>query len=370
MEREIRGHTKVGYWLWITILLVAIIIQFISQEGVLGIYYPIFSFIRKMYGFTFYYLPFASIYLVLPLFILTCYLAWKNKWIAILPKVQSLLFFIFIFMFIYCWFYVSWGILYKAPSLSQRLSLMEENIDSNYLVTELRWVEEKLLTTRKKIWMDETLPLPLSVTPAHLDLIIQKSVASTLKEWQIKSFEKVRIRPLYPSGSLLVFSTAGIYLPFSGEGHYDPGLAHFHAPFVMAHELGHANGITGEADCNFVAMITCLNSDNAFIQYSGLLTYWRYLNADLKKSARYSYYQHLFFRPIAIRRDLEVLYGALDRYPEIMPMVRDVIYDSYLKANGIKDGLTNYDKILIMFKAWKKSPLNSRLKQNWEIEGH
>ena len=44
MEREIRGHTKVGYWLWITILLVATLIQFISQEGVLGIYYPIFSF--------------------------------------------------------------------------------------------------------------------------------------------------------------------------------------------------------------------------------------------------------------------------------------------------------------------------------------
>ena len=65
-------------------------------------------------------------------------------------------------MFIYCWFYVSWGILYKAPSLSQRLSLMEENIDSNYLVTELRWVERETYH-QKKIWMDETLPLPLSL---------------------------------------------------------------------------------------------------------------------------------------------------------------------------------------------------------------
>lgn len=370
MDKSGKWYIKIGFLLWATVLVVATMIQCIDRESVVSFYYPIFSLIRKVYAFSFYYLPFAAIYLVVPIFLGLCYIAWKNKWISSWPKIRYWVYVLFIFMFIYCWFYVSWGILYKAPSLSQRLSLIEENIDSNYLVAELRWVEGKLLSTRKKIWMDENLPLPLSVTPAHLDLILQKSVASTLKEWQMKSFEKVRIRPLYPAGSLLVFSTAGIYLPFSGEGHYDPGLAHFHAPFVMAHELGHANGITGEADCNFVAMITCLNSDDAFIQYSGLLTYWRYLNADLKKSARYSYYQHSFFRPIAIRRDLEVLYGALDRYPEIMPMVRDVIYDSYLKANGIKDGLTNYDKILIMFKAWKKSPLNATLKQKWEIDVH
>jgi hypothetical protein len=363
-----KKHITIGYLFWITMVGVVAMIQIIDGEGVVSFYFPFFSLIRKLYGFTLYYLPFAAIYLVLPLFLWVCYMAWKNKWILVGLKVRYLVYFVFIFLFIYCWFYLSWGVLYKAPSLSQRLSLVEENLDSNYLLAELRWVEEKLLETRNKIWKDESLSLPESTAPEHLDLMLQKSVAFTLREWHIHSFENVRIRPLYPAGSLLVFSTAGIYLPFSGEGHYDPGLAHFHAPFVMAHELGHANGITGEADCNFVAMITCLNSNDPYIQYSGLLTYWRYLNADLKKSARYSYYQHMFFRPIAIRRDLEVLYGALDRFPEIMPMVRDVIYDSYLKANGIKDGLTNYDRILIMFKAWKKSPLNANLKQKWEID--
>ena len=47
--------------------------------------------------------------------------------------------------------------------------------------------------------------------------------------------------------------------------------------------------------------------------------------------------------------------------------------DSYLKANGIKDGLTNYDKILIMFKAWKKKPFEFEVKTklgNWRPLSH
>ena len=43
----------------------------------------------------------------------------------------------------------------------------------------------------------------------------------------------------------------------------------------------------------------------------------------------------------------------------------------YLKANGIKDGLTNYDKILTAFKAWKKSPwIEVKTKLNWRPLSH
>lgn len=269
--------------------------------------------------------------------------------------------------FLYTWFYTAWGIQFGATGLSDKLKLRDSVVDTTYLLQQMEWTEGQLLKVRSQIHTDNNTAIPLEKRPPNLEENLLKSVKETLLQWQLPASYDVRVRPLYPAGSLLIFSTAGIYLPFSMEGHYDPGLAHFHTPFVMAHELGHGYGITGEADCNFLAMVSCLRSDNAFIQYAGLLTYWRYLNADLRKSASYSYFKKAFSRPIAIRTDLELLYDALDKYPEVMPVLRDFIYDNYLKANGIKDGIQNYDRITTMFKSWKESPLDRDVKEKWDI---
>lgn len=330
-------------------------------------YQFIFPAIRSVYAVTLFYLPIAAIYIVVPVFLMWVYRQWRKSGAQLSSGIQFIIFPIAVILFVYCWFYLSWGLLYKAPNLTTRLHLSEVKIDSTYLINEIKWVENKMQICRQSFYNNDTSAIPIYLKPKELERLLQSDVASTLENWNLKSYKKVRVRPLYPAGSLLIFSTAGIYLPFSGEGHYDPGLAHFHAPFVMAHELGHANGITGEADCNFIAMIACLRSENTFVQYAGLLTYWRYLNADLRRSAIFSYYQMAFARPMFIRKDLNVLYKALDRYPEIMPVIRDKIYDTYLKANGLSDGLMNYDKILLMFKAWKESPLDADIKQKWGI---
>lgn len=354
---------------WILFLITLFIAKF-STDSFLESYYlqMVFEPMRWIYANTFYHLPFALIYLVLPFF---CWLVYKSyHWIGkgLKSWYYKTGFFFSILMFIFIWFYGSWGLLYNRKPLAEKMGISDVQIDTFYLLKQLEWTEAQLLEVRSRFWKDDNQPIPLSKKPQHLEFLLQQEVAATLNAWGYKVVEKVRVRPLYPAGSLLIFSTAGIYLPFSMEGHYDPGLAHFHSPFVMAHELGHAYGITGEADCNLIAMIACLRSNEPFIQYAGLLTYWRYLASDLKKSAKYSFYKMAFLRPIPIRKDLAFLYEALDRYPEIMPMLRDIIYDSYLKANGLSDGLKNYDRVIHLIKAWQNSPLDNDIKLKWGLD--
>ncbi|MBK7220882.1 MAG: DUF3810 family protein [Saprospiraceae bacterium] len=354
---------------WILFLGVVVLIKSINDNWLEHIYHPwIFQPLRRIYEITFYHLPFAVIYLVIPIFIWLVFRYYKwviNRGKTLLLKLS---FTITVVMIVFIWFYSSWGLLYKSKPLQIKLNMSDVPIDTLYLRKQLQWTETQLLHVRQKFWKDDSRAIPIEKMPSNLEFLLQKEVAATLNNWGIRSNKKVRVRPLYPAGSLLIFSTAGIYLPFSMEGHYDPGLAHFHSPFVMAHELSHGYGITGEADCNFVAMISCLRSEEPFIQYAGLLTYWRYLASDLKKSAKYSYYQMAFLRPIPIRKDLFVLYEALDQYPEIMPMIRDIIYDSYLKANGLTDGLKNYDKIIHLIRAWQMSSLDKNIKSKWGMD--
>ena len=49
-------------------------------------------------------------------------------------------------------------------------------------------------------------------------------------------------------------------------------------------------------------------------------------------------------------------------------MIRDIIYESYLKANGLKDGLKNYDKVIHLIRAWQKSSLDMNVKAKWGID--
>lgn len=351
---------------WLLFIITLVGLTFGTSDWINSFYLPwIFYPIRWIYAKSFYHLPFAFIYLVVPVFgwLVFKFYRWTRKDVpSLLFKISFL---ISILLFIFTWFYGSWGLLYKNKQLSEKINLKDTPIDTLYLLEQLQWTENTLLHVRSLFWNNHNQAIPLDKKPKNLEVLLQKEVAATLNTWGYVASEKVRVRPLYPAGSLLIFSTAGIYLPFSMEGHYDPGLAHFHSPFVMAHELGHAYGITGEADCNFIALISCLRSKEPFIQYAGLLTYWRYLSSDLRRSAKYSFYKMAFGRPMPIRKDLELLYQALDRYPEVMPMLRDIIYDSYLKANGLQDGLKNYDKILHLMRSWQKSNWDQDIKTRW-----
>lgn len=54
-----------------------------------------------------------------------------------------------------------------------------------------------------------------------------------------------------------------------------------------------------------------------------------------------------------VRRDLIAVMDQMDLYPDIMPKVRDAVYDSYLKSHGVQAGLSSYSKVVELLLAWK-----------------
>ncbi len=265
------------------------------------------------------------------------------------------------FASLYIAFYFLWGFNYKCQDLSAKLNLIKPQLDTSIIYNEILVVNEKLDSLRSLISKD-TAALSINYCPQNLEEIIRKSEQDVLKKWAFKTENIIRIRPLFPKGTLLVWSTAGIYNPFSFEGHYDAGLYHVQSTYVIAHEMAHGYGLTNEADCNFVALETCLNTDNTYIKYCGLLTYWRYLMSDLRKNAPYSFYKAAYHRPLGVRSDIKELYKHLDKYPDILPSIRDVIYDSYLKSNGVAEGLNSYNRVVDMVFAYRnKMAGNSKI---------
>lgn len=153
-------------------------------------------------------------------------------------------------------------------------------------------------------------------------------------------------RPGAPKSSLLslYFRKAaidGMTDPFFLEIILNPDLLPFERPMVLAHEWAHLAGYAHEAEANFVAWLACLRGDGP-AQYSGWLATYEHAVSALPRDVR----RGLTPLDAGPRADLRAMF---DRYQRSSPRVRNAargVYDSYLRANRVEEGIASYGAVL------------------------
>jgi hypothetical protein len=134
----------------------------------------------------------------------------------------------------------------------------------------------------------------------------------------------------------------GMTDPFFLEIILNPDVQDFERPFVTAHEWAHLAGYANEAEANLVAWMTCLRG-NAIARYSGWLAIYEHVVGSLPRSDRAALARSLQPGP---RHDLELMAA---RYARSTPIVREAardVYDSYLRANRVKEGIASYTEVV------------------------
>lgn len=315
-----------------------------------------FQGIRYILDYSIGWCPFPFSYLLIA--ILLCYWFYRifsfvkmvpsqRSWVQVILSIFSGVgYVIFFFMFM-------WGFNYARVPMDQQLGITSSDMTLASLRTELEISTKELIAVRERLsivgrevsWND---------LPTNLEDELRTLVESKMKELGYPIPGKVRGRLLNPKGVLLRISTAGVYNPFTGESNVDNGLHPLQIPFTMTHEFTHGYGITSEAACNFVAYLACKESKNPIIKYAGHLGYWRYVAGNFKAAEREKYKVFRSKLPETITGDLQAIYSNSDKYPDILPDLRDLIYGSFLKAQGISDGLQNYSKVVKMNVAWRQ----------------
>lgn len=326
-----------------------------------------FQIFRVLYDYTFGLVPFAMLYVLIILVIYMIIQFSKHVFLkekSIFQYFKKLLFSISSFLggFVFL-FYTLWGYNYKQVNISERLSFERVEVDTLVLMEEAITFTKKLNALRTLISNDSG-----SLTFTHLDKDLETNIRVNLEQilnsWDIPTNGRVRVRKLMPKGVLLRISTAGVYIPFVLEGHIDAGLHPIQYPFTMAHEMSHGYGIADEGTCNFIGFLVCMNSESEFMQYSASVSYWRYLVNNLNKYAPHSY--NIVVRELDqnVKEDLKNIRIQMDKYPDVLPQIRDVFYDQYLKSHGVKGGLSNYSTVVRLVLEWKNSNHNQSLKSS------
>ena len=298
----------------------------------------IFQFFRIIHDYTIGLLPIPSLYLIAPAFF---YFFYRKQF-------RSIKFFLIATLTCLVWivvfFYLLWGINYTQPQLKKVLELPPPNIDSIYIKTAFLEQTEIVSALAKS-----------NITYPKLKEIedeIRVHQEDILKDWNVPTVGRVRIRKL-PAGSLLRIRTSGIYIPHAFEGHLDGGLYYKQHPFTMAHEMAHGYGYGDESVCNFIAYLTCTQSEMPALRYSAELAYWRYL------VRYYAYHFPEEWQELRenldpdLQADLEEIRKHISRYKNLMPVLRDVIYDKYLKSHGVSAGIKSYDQMIELIASYR-----------------
>lgn len=355
------NHKRHLGWILIYIVLgIHILAIFGSERLVYSLYQKfIFTPLRYVYDYTLGWSPIPMINLLIG-FLLWMFFRLIRK-LIVNNKIgngwkYSATFFLHLIRFVLtvlALFYLLWGFNYYRLPLNEEFGWSTVEVDSIELVKEFEKVTQEVQEVRLKLKVD-TSALKFRPNVTSIENEIRIAQLEVLSLFNLPHPGRVRVRALRPKGVLLVFSTAGIYIPFVMEGHFDTGLNELQWPFTLAHEMAHGYGITNEGECNFIGLLTCLHSEDTFINYSGLLAYWRYLFYEVNLCDSVLAQNTFNSLDTGVRADIEMIRKDAARYPDILPYMRDKIYDYYLKMHGVDSGLESYNEMIQWMIEWRK----------------
>jgi len=251
-------------------------------------------------------------------------------------------------------FYILWGFNYDRVGLEKQLGLEVSPLDAAALGSETGWATRMLVEARESIPGAGSEALDPGVVTAGLESEIRTSLSTILKELGYPAPGRVRVRPLWSGGLLMRMSDTGFYFPYGCEGYTADGLLALERPFVTAHEMVHAFGITDEGAANFLGFLACQASPSAAVRYSGYLAYWNYIFPEFARASREAAGELAAGLPEGVRSDLRAERENWDRYRGPLREVSRAVYEQYLKSQGVAAGIRSYDRFVTLLAAWRR----------------
>jgi hypothetical protein len=231
----------------------------------------------------------------------------------------------------YILFLLFWGLNYRRQPLEEKVAFDRSRVTPEALV---------------RLANDAIARANAGYTAAHAQTLDRPALERTFTEAVLALGAARPTRVGIPKRSVLsqYFRRAGI------DGMTDPWfleiilnseLLPVERPFVLAHEWAHLAGYGHESEANFVAWLACVRGD-ALSRYSGSLATYGHAVARMPREDRRGL-QRLDQGP---RDDLRAI---AERYGRAMPLVREAsreVYDSYLKAHRVEEGIAAYDMVV------------------------
>ncbi len=254
----------------------------------------------------------------------------------------------------YCWL---WNAGYFDASFAEQAGL----VTSGAYPEELENASRRFLTMANRL-----APLVPRNADGSVDFALEDAMEicpdlynPLTEEFSCLAGQTTRPKGVYFSSLMSRMGFTGIFFPFSGETYINTHQPSWSIPDTVAHEIAHQRGVHLEAECNFLGIAACLESDDVRFQYSGYLCGLIHLTNALYEADPDARAEILAdFCP-----ELESDWQYNSRYWKEMEgavsKVSDKVYDAFLKVNTQPSGLKSYGECVDLLILWmQESPFS------------
>lgn len=236
---------------------------------------------------------------------------------------------------------VMWTPCYYAPGFAEQSGVDGGPLELEELETVTRWFAALASEYADEVPRDEN-----GACTTDRDSVLDRAAGVFEGAAELYPFldgEALRPKPIHFSRIMSYLDFTGFFFPMTGEANLNMDSPVFLLPSTSQHEIAHQRGVAMEQECNFVAVLSCLESEYADFRYAGAALAYIYLGNALA-GADYEAYTEIYYSlSDTVRADFKAQSAYWDEFRDSAAQkASNTVYDSFLKSNGQELGMQSY----------------------------
>ncbi len=245
---------------------------------------------------------------------------------------------------------------YRGTTLDKKLGIARRDVSAEELYETANLLVDKINREAKQIVYENG---GFSVMPYNYGEMNDKLLEAYDKACDKYDFVQrlhSRLKPVIMSEAMSYTHITGVYTFFTGEANINVAFPDYTIPYTAAHELSHQRGIAREDEANFMAFLVCIESDDAYIRYSGYLNLYEYVASALS-SASPDLYRNVYMRlSIDVKNEMSAFSEFFNRYRHsVASEVTDAVNNTFLIIHGT-EGTKSYGMVVDLAVAYYCPP--------------
>ena len=294
---------------------------------------------------------------LLVLLIAVAYRHYSSTWRDTLIYAGMILCAICVILILFIWNFAAG---YFAPPLDQKLEIDRTKVSADELGDTAEWLAQEVRDLHGEITFlagGESL-MPYSYSEMNRKLL--EAYERAVKKYDFIDRFSSSVKPIMLSHPMSYTHITGVYTFFTGEANLNVNFPDYTVPYTAAHEMAHQRGIAREDEANFVAFLVCMESDDPYIRYSAYLNVYEYVAYSLASTDPDRYLAIRNALPYEVIAEQAAYSEFFDRYREnVAATVTQATNDTYLKAQGAKEGSRSYNMVVDLsvayFRAYREA---------------
>ena len=236
---------------------------------------------------------------------------------------------------------------YNALPLDKKLELERKPVSGEELAHTADILLEELKAIEADILFTETGSSRMPYTYDEMNKLLMQAYDRTTQKYDFIDDFDSRVKPVMLSEPMSYTHITGVYTFFTGEANINVNFPDYTIPYTAAHELAHQRGIAREDEANFVAFLECMESDDAYIRYSGALNLYEYVVSALYSADKELYKENYAKQPKTIIAERIAYSEFFDKYREnTVADISEATNNAYLQSQGAPQGTRSYGMVV------------------------